>query len=184
LKAPDFPGFKLADYLGNAPRIDVVYNDSVLAKMLLKGESVCLDLASIPGDPTVRKVLNSLGGVTIVPLQHEEDLTGFLVLGQKGSGAFTIDDLNLLAAFSQITVLGLVSAEGHKKIDLLNNELKGKIVKIAEQQNRILALHTHSSCSYLGAWFKNVYPRQATCHQPLFLCNFHWLGLRSWLPHA
>ena len=145
LKAPDFPGFKLADYLGNAPRQDVIYNDSVLAKVLLKGESVCLDLASMPSDPAIRKVLNSLGGVTIVPLQHEEDLTGFLVLGQKGSGAFTIDDLNLLAAFSQITVLGLVSAEGHKKIDLLNNELKGKIVKIAEQQNRILALQSQLS---------------------------------------
>ena len=145
LKAPDFPGFKLADYLGNAPRQDVIYNDSVLAKVLLKGESVCLDLASMPSDPAIRKVLNSLGGVTIVPLQHEEDLTGFLVLGQKGLGAFTIDDLNLLAAFSQITVLGLVSAEGHKKIDLLNNELKGKIVKIAEQQNRILALQSQLS---------------------------------------
>ncbi len=145
LKAPDFPGFKLADYLGNAPRQDVIYNDSVLAKVLLKGESVCLDLASMPSDPAIRKVLNSLGGVTIVPLQHEEDLTGFLVLGQKGSGAFTIDDLNLLAAFSQITVLGLVSAEGHKKIDLLNNEIKGKVVKIAEQQNRILALQSQLS---------------------------------------
>lgn len=145
LKAPDFPGFKLADYLGNAPRQDVIYNDSVLAKVLLKGESVCLDLASMPSDPAIRKVLNSLGGVTIVPLQHEEDLTGFLVLGQKGSGAFTIDDLNLLAAFSQITVLGLVSAEGHKKIDMLNNELKGKVVKIAEQQNRILALQSQLS---------------------------------------
>ena len=145
LKAPDFPGFKLADYLGNAPRQDVIYNDSVLAKVLLKGESVCLDLASMPSDPAIRKVLNSLGGVTIVPLQHEEDLTGFLVLGQKGLGAFTIDDLNLLAAFSQITVLGLVSAEGHKKIDLLNNELKGKVVKIAEQQNRILALQSQLS---------------------------------------
>ena len=145
LKAPDFPGFKLADYLGNAPRQDVIYNDSVLAKVLLKGESVCLDLASMPSDPAIRKVLNALGGVTIVPLQHEEDLTGFLVLGQKGSGAFTIDDLNLLAAFSQITVLGLVSAEGHKKIDLLNNELKGKVVKIAEQQNRILALQSQLS---------------------------------------
>jgi transcriptional regulator with GAF, ATPase, and Fis domain len=151
LKAPDFPGFKLADYLGNAPRLDVVYNDSVLVKLLLKGESVCLDLASMPGDLAVRKVLNSLGGVTIVPLQHEEDLTGFLVLGQKGSGAFTIDDLNLLAAFSQITVLGLVSAEGHKKIDLLNNELKGKIVKIAEQQNRILALQSQLSRGSQGS---------------------------------
>lgn len=151
LKAPDFPGFKLADYLGNAPRLEVVYNDSVLAKLLLKGESVCLDLASMPGDPAVRKILNSLGGVTIVPLQHEEDLTGFLVLGQKGSGAFTIDDLNLLAAFSQITVLGLVSAEGHKKIDLLNNELKGKIVKIAEQQNRILALQSQLSRGSQGS---------------------------------
>lgn len=147
LKAPDFQGFKLVDYLGNAPRQEVIYNDNILAKVLFKGESVCLDLVSMPGDPAVRKVLNSLGGVAIVPLQHEEDLAGFLVLGQKGSGSFTIDDLNLLAAFSQITVLGLVSAEGHKRIDLLNNELKDKVVKIAEQQNRILALQSQLSRS-------------------------------------
>ena len=70
-----------------------------------------------------------------IPITDENSalnvMVSFLGLAQK-RGVFTIDDLNLLAAFSQITVLGLVSAEGHKKIDLLNNELKGKIVKIAE----------------------------------------------------
>lgn len=145
LKAADFAGFKLVDYLGSAPRQDVVFNDNDLVKILLKGESVCLDMVSMPMSPSVRKVLNLIGGVAIVPFQHEEDLAGFLVLGPKGSGAFTIDDLNLLAAFSQITVLGLVSAEGHKKIDTLNNELREKVAKIAEQQNRILALQSQLS---------------------------------------
>lgn len=145
LKSTDFAGFKLADYLGNAPRQDVVFNDNALAKVLFKGETVCLELAALSNEQVIRKNLNSLGGVIAVPLQHEEDLTGFLVLGQKGSGAFTIDDLNLLAAFAQITVLGFVSAEGHKRIDLLNTELREKVVKIAEQQNRILALQSQLS---------------------------------------
>jgi len=145
LKSTDFAGFKLADYLGSAPRQEVIFNDNALAKVLFKGESVCLELTSLPNELVVRKILNSVGGVIAVPIQHEEDLTGFLVLSQKGSGAFTIDDLNLLAAFAQITVLGLVSAEGYKKIESLNTELREKVLKIAEQQNRILALQSQLS---------------------------------------
>ena len=52
------------------------------------------------------------------------------------------EDFNLLAAFAQLTVLALVSAEGHRTIEALNRELQAKVEKIAEQQRRILALQS------------------------------------------
>ena len=52
------------------------------------------------------------------------------------------DDLNLLAAFAQITALALASAEGHRTIEALNRDLQTKVEKISEQQRRILALQS------------------------------------------
>jgi transcriptional regulator with GAF, ATPase, and Fis domain len=44
-----------------------------------------------------------------------------------------------------MTVLALVSAEGHRKIEVLNRELQTKVEKIAEQQRRIMALQSQLS---------------------------------------
>ena len=44
-----------------------------------------------------------------------------------------------------MTVLALVSAEGHRNIETLNRELQTKVEKIAEQQRRILALQSQLS---------------------------------------
>jgi transcriptional regulator with GAF, ATPase, and Fis domain len=63
-----------------------------------------------------------------------------LLLGPKETGDYVPDDLNLLAAFAQLTVLALVSAEGHRIVEGLNRELQTKVEKIAEQQRRIMAL--------------------------------------------
>jgi transcriptional regulator with GAF, ATPase, and Fis domain len=61
------------------------------------------------------------------------------------SGGYTAEDLHLLTAFAQMTVLALVSAEGHRKIETLNRELQTKVEKIAEQQRRIMALQSQLS---------------------------------------
>src|SRR5262249_5894825 len=52
------------------------------------------------------------------------------------------EDVDLLAAFAQVTVLALESAEGHRTIELLNLDLQAKVEKISEQQSRILALQS------------------------------------------
>ncbi|MCC6420657.1 MAG: sigma-54-dependent Fis family transcriptional regulator, partial [Gemmataceae bacterium] len=65
-----------------------------------------------------------------------------LVLGPKDRGPYQAEDLNLLAAFAQITVPALESAQGHQVIEVLNRDLKAKVEKIAEQQRRILALQS------------------------------------------
>ena len=73
---------------------------------------------------------------------HEGQLLGILLLGPKELAAYTAEDFNLLTAFAQITVLALVSAEGHRTIETFNRELQAKVEKIAEQQRRILALQS------------------------------------------
>jgi transcriptional regulator with GAF, ATPase, and Fis domain len=81
-------------------------------------------------------------------------LLGILILGPpnepRGSaaemtGGYSAEDRHLLSAFVQMTVLALLSAEGHRKIDTLNRELQTKVEKIAEQQRRILALQSQLS---------------------------------------
>ncbi len=70
-------------------------------------------------------------------------MLALLVLAPKEAGQYTTDDLNLLAAFAQVTALALLlSAEGHRTIDALNRELKDKVEKIAEQQRRIVLLQS------------------------------------------
>jgi transcriptional regulator with GAF, ATPase, and Fis domain len=61
------------------------------------------------------------------------------------TGGYTAEDLHLLAAFAHMTVLALVSAQGHRKIDTLNRELQTKVEKIAEQQRRIMTLESRLS---------------------------------------
>jgi transcriptional regulator with GAF, ATPase, and Fis domain len=95
-----------------------------------------------PGDvsePAVRQ-LQFLGGEVAYALAHEGNLLAFLVLGPKDAGPYGVDDLNLLAAFAQLTALALESAQGHRTIEFLNRDLRGKVEKISEQQRRILAL--------------------------------------------
>ncbi len=94
-------------------------------------------------DPSRRQLLTSSKAKRAVAcLTHEGELLGLLVLGPKGAGAYTPEDLNLLTAFVQITALALVSTEGHRTIDGLNRELQAKVEKIAEQHRRIAALQS------------------------------------------
>jgi transcriptional regulator with GAF, ATPase, and Fis domain len=64
------------------------------------------------------------------------------VLGPKEGGAYTTDDLNVVAACAQMTALALASAEGHRTIEVLNDDLQAKVAKIAEQQRRIAVLQS------------------------------------------
>jgi transcriptional regulator with GAF, ATPase, and Fis domain len=69
-------------------------------------------------------------------------LLAVLILGPKGRTPFQQDELNLLTAVTQITVLALENSLGHQIIEQLNSDLQAKVEKISEQQRRILALQT------------------------------------------
>jgi transcriptional regulator with GAF, ATPase, and Fis domain len=133
--------FQMADSFGAAPAHTDLPSDNPLIESLKEGKVV--SARPWPGLPLLasQKQLQQLGGEIAQPLRHEGNLLAFLVLGPKGS-AYRQEDLDLLAAFAQITVLALGSADGHRTIELLNQDLQAKVEKISEQQRRILALQS------------------------------------------
>jgi transcriptional regulator with GAF, ATPase, and Fis domain len=99
---------------------------------------------SLSGNDAALRQLRFLGGAAgfevVCALMHEGQMLALLFLGAKQHGGYGPEDQNVLAAFAQVTVLALVSTEGHRLIEKLNQELQAKVEKIAEQQRRILAL--------------------------------------------
>ena len=141
LRQGESPQFVLADSFGAIAPQNELPVDCPLIESLKDGKVVSVrpwpGLALLPP----QKQLQQLGGEIAQPLAHEGTLLAFLVLGPKGS-AYRQEDLDLLAAFAQITVLALESAEGHRTIEVLNQDLQTKVDKISEQQRRILALQS------------------------------------------
>jgi transcriptional regulator with GAF, ATPase, and Fis domain len=132
------PAYRLTHAVGPAPGAAELPPDCPLAEAVRAHGSATARLR-LAADPA-RLQLVKLGGETAHGLLHEGRLLGLLVLGPKGAGAYTPEDLNLLTAFAQITALALGSTEGHRTIDALNRELQAKVEKIAEQHRRIAAL--------------------------------------------
>jgi transcriptional regulator with GAF, ATPase, and Fis domain len=76
-------------------------------------------------------------------LELESAVMGLIVLGTKRDAApYSPEDRNFLVALARTTALALHSAQGHRTIDALNDELKDKVRKIAEQQRRIVFLQS------------------------------------------
>ncbi len=137
LRRGDPPLYHLTDVLGPAPELVELSSGCPLVEALRER----LTLEAPPYGPAGagQRQLQFLGGAVAQALQHEGQLLGLLVLGPRGA-RYGAEDLNLLAAFAQMSALALVGAEGHRTIDALNRELQAKVEKIAEQQRRILAL--------------------------------------------
>src|SRR5262249_60253310 len=94
---------------------------------------------SANGEPAHRQLV-LLGGAVAHALAHEGQLLALLVLGPKVPGPYSTEDLNLLAAFAQLTALALESAARHRTIEALNHDLKAKSEKRSEKQRPITAL--------------------------------------------
>jgi len=135
------PLYVLADTIGSPPPLGELSLGLPLIEALLTHGRLAADPRSRPSNAEQRQLL-FLGGEVAYALLHEGQMLGLLILGPKDHTAYTQEDFNLLAAFAQITVLALVSAEGHRTIEALNQELQAKVEKIAEQQRRILVLQS------------------------------------------
>jgi transcriptional regulator with GAF, ATPase, and Fis domain len=135
------PLYRLTDHLGAAPTLTELSSGCPLIEALpVRGTLLC---RSRPfGIDTAQRQLQFLGGELAHALMHEDQMLALLVLGPRESAPYTPDDLNVLAACAQMTSLALVSAEGHRTIDVLNRDLRTKVAKIAEQQRRISTLQT------------------------------------------
>src|SRR5262249_62024670 len=88
-----------------------------------------------------QRQLRQLGGEAPQPLMSEGALLAVMILGPKDA-PYRPEDWNLLSAFAQIAIVALESAAQHRTIEQLNQDLQTKVDKIAEQQQRILALQT------------------------------------------
>lgn len=135
------PLYHLADTLGPAPSLTELSSGCPLVETLQAEGGLWIKPRTAPADPAQRQ-LQFLGGEVATALVHEGQLLGLLVLGSRESSVYAPEDLNLLTAFAQLTVLALVSAEGHRTIQALNRELQTKVEKIAEQQRRIVILQS------------------------------------------
>jgi len=144
LRQGDAPLFLLADSLGTPPPLSELSSGCPLVEALRDQGSLRTRPRTPPADPAQRQ-LQLLEGELAFALVHEGQLLGLLVLGSRSKGSYLPEDLNLLSAFAQLTVVALVSAEGHRTIQTLNRELHTKVEKIAEQQRRILALQSQLS---------------------------------------
>ncbi len=134
------PLYRLAGVLGPEPALVELPPGCPLIEAMMQRGAVAAAVRG-PADAAQRQ-LEYLGGGAAQALAHEGQLLGLLVLGSREGSPYTPEDCNLLAAFAQVTVLALVSAEGHRTIEILNSDLKEKVEKIAEQQRRIFALQS------------------------------------------
>lgn len=133
--------YRLTGFQGPAPALGELPPGSPLIETLKQGQAV--DSRPRPLEPMspAQRQLRNLGADLAQPIMHEERLLAFVVLGPK-EPSYRPEEVELLAAFAQITGLALQSAEGHRTIEQLNQELRGKVQKISEQQRRILALQS------------------------------------------
>jgi transcriptional regulator with GAF, ATPase, and Fis domain len=142
LREGEPPLYRLAGSLGPPPPLAELSSGCPLIEVLrARGVLVARSGPGVADDPAQRQ-LRLLGGEAARALAHEGNLLALLVLGPKEPGPYGPDDVNLLAAFAQLTALALDSAQGHHTIEVLNHELQAKVEKISEQQRRILALQS------------------------------------------
>jgi transcriptional regulator with GAF, ATPase, and Fis domain len=134
------PLYRLAGALGPEPALAALPLGCPLIEGIMAGGTVTVAPRGVAD--AVGRQLHFLGGGAAQALVHEGQLLGLLVLGPREDSPYAAEDYNLLAAFAQVTVLALVSAEGHRTIEALNHDLRAKVAKIAEQQRRILALQS------------------------------------------
>ena len=131
--------YRLACHTGATPPLGELSSGCPLVESLRAQGTQLLDPV---GHGPASRQLAFLHGAMAQSLTHENRLLGFLVLAPRIDGPYTVEDVQVLSAFARLSVLALVSAEGHRQIDLLNRDLKTKVEKIAEQQRRILALQS------------------------------------------
>ncbi len=140
LRQGDTPIFQLAGSLRTNPPLEELSPGFPLIEALQSGRPILVPPRGVPTNAAQRQ-LSFLGGEIAHPLVHEGRLLAVLVLGRKDM-PYRVEDVDLLAAFAQITVVALESAAGYRTIEQLNGELQAKVQKIAEQQRRILALQS------------------------------------------
>ena len=141
----DAPGkaFQLVAAHGPAPEQKSLAADNPLVARLRETAALRLSHAmALDGssDPASDAMI-ALGGEATAALGGEGQVAGLLVLGPKRSGMpYEDEEMAFLGALGSVATLVLHSADIQETLEALNQELRGKVDKIAEQQRRILIL--------------------------------------------
>ncbi|MGP0064502.1 MAG: sigma 54-interacting transcriptional regulator, partial [Isosphaeraceae bacterium] len=135
--------FRLVASHGPTPEYQSLTSDNPLVERLRQAPTIRLSHATATGfgaDPASDAMI-ALGGEAATALGGEGLLAGLLVLGPKRSGMpYENEEMAFLGALSSVATLVLHSADIQETLKSLNQELRGKVDKIAEQQRRILIL--------------------------------------------
>ena len=141
LRQDEPPGFRLVASQAEAPTLQNLSAGAPLIEALQNGLGLECPAPTEGGLTLAQKQLRQLGGEAAQPLMSEGALMAVMILGSKDT-PYRPEDWNLLSAFAQIAIVALESAAQHRTIEQLNQDLQTKVDKIAEQQQRILALQT------------------------------------------
>ena len=142
LREGEPPIYRVVDAIGAPPALlELSEGCPLIEDIVVRGATVA-EMRTALLNPAQRQ-LRFLGGEVAHALLHEGELLGLLVLGTKEPHEqYSPEDLTLLEAFTQLTVVALKSAARHRIIEGLNRDLQDKVEKISEQQRRINALQT------------------------------------------
>ena len=135
--------FRLVASHGPMPDEGWLGSDNPLVTRLRQTPTIRLSHASTTGDgaDAASDAMIALGGEAATALGADGILAGLLVLGPKRSGMpYENEEMAFLGALSSVATLVLHSADIQETLKTLNQELRGKVDKIAEQQRRILIL--------------------------------------------
>ncbi len=135
---------QLSACYGPAPDERILSIDNPLAVQLRGSPTLRLSHSRALGgasDPAADAMI-ALGGEAAAGLSADGGgLAGILVLGPKRSGMpYEDEEIAFLGALSSVATLVLHSADIQQTLERLNQDLRGKVEKIAEQQRRILIL--------------------------------------------
>ncbi len=90
--------------------------------------------------------LSAFGAEAVQLLEIDGDAAGLLWLGPKQAGGlYTTEDATFLAALTQITGVALHCARVHQDMAQINEQLRMKVERIAQQKQQILMLQSELS---------------------------------------
>ena len=118
----------------------------------LRGDENTLSVASTAENPPVQDVLHQMRAELVHKLGTEEDVAGLVFLGKKErSTPITAEDLTFLNALGQITNVALHGVKMHHDVARLNEDLRLKMAKIADQKRQIALLQSDLTSSQTAA---------------------------------
>jgi DNA-binding NtrC family response regulator len=127
--------------VGPEPDERVLPADHPLLARLRESPTIRVPHALATASEPAYDALIALGGEVATALENDGDPPGLLVLGPKRSGMpYEDEELAFLGALGSVATLALRSAGIQTTLEALNQDVRDKVEKIAEQQRRILIL--------------------------------------------